>query len=87
MVVNPVSGRVRHAAAGHARRIVILVIGLTLILFGIVMLVTPGPGWLLIFGGLGILALEFVWARRLLKKLKAAGHEVRHNVFGPSKEG
>jgi len=87
MVVDLVSSRVWHATARHARRIVILVMGSTLILFGIVMLVTPGPGWLAIFGGLGILGLEFVWARRLLQKLKAAGHEVRRNVFGPSREG
>jgi Putative transmembrane protein (PGPGW) len=34
------------------------------------MLITPGPGWALIFAGLSVLALEFVWARRLLKKTK-----------------
>ena len=35
------------------------------------MLVTPGPGWLVIFAGLSVLAVEFAWARRLLKRIKA----------------
>ncbi|HLK85280.1 MAG TPA: PGPGW domain-containing protein [Candidatus Binataceae bacterium] len=55
----------------QARRFVFLLIGSTLIAFGIVMLVTPGPGWLLIFAGLSVLAVEFAWARRLLKRIKA----------------
>jgi len=38
--------------------------GLTAI--GIVLLPLPGPGWVIIFGGLGILATEYTWAARLL---------------------
>ena len=34
------------------------------------MLVTPGPGMLVIFLGLGLLAAEFVWARRLMDRIK-----------------
>ena len=37
------------------------------------MLVTPGPGILVIFLGLGLLAAEFVWARRLMDRLKHEG--------------
>jgi len=33
---------------------------------GIVLIPLPGPGWLIVFGGLAILATEYVWARRLL---------------------
>ncbi len=51
----------------QARKIVIAVIGGTLILLGIIMLVIPGPGWLTIFGGLAVLASEFAWAKWLLK--------------------
>jgi uncharacterized protein (TIGR02611 family) len=54
----------------QARRAVIFVIGTTVLLFGLVFLVTPGPGWAGIFLGIAILATEFVWARRLLKRLK-----------------
>jgi len=35
-------------------------------LIGVVALVAPGPGWLIIFTGLGILASEFAWAARVL---------------------
>ena len=37
------------------------------------MLITPGPGLLVIFLGLGLLAAEFVWARRLMDRLKREG--------------
>jgi tellurite resistance protein TerC len=53
-----------------ARRIVIGVIGGTVVLAGIVMLVTPGPALLVIPLGLTILAAEFAWARHWLKRLK-----------------
>ncbi len=65
----------------QARRLIILVVGLTLSLGGVVMLVTPGPGVVLILAGLSLLAVEFVWARRLLKKLKAKTHEVSQAIF------
>lgn len=57
----------------RARQMVAAVIGFTLVAAGVVMLVTPGPGWLTIFLGLSVLGAEFVWARRLLKRLKEGG--------------
>jgi len=56
-----------------ARQIVIAVIGGTILLGGVVMLLTPGPGLLIVWLGLAILAVEFAWARIWLKK-------VRHSV-------
>ncbi|GMU36731.1 MAG: PGPGW domain-containing protein [Phycisphaerae bacterium] len=53
-----------------ARKVVVLVIGGTVVLLGVVMIVTPGPGILGILGGLGILATEFVFARTLLNRMK-----------------
>lgn len=55
----------------HAKRLAIAVIGSTVLLFGIGLLVLPGPGILVILAGLGILAVEFAWAKRLLEKGKA----------------
>lgn len=52
------------------RRIVVAVIGSSILLLGIVMLVTPGPAFIVIPIGLAILAVEFVWARVWLKKLR-----------------
>ncbi|CAG0939773.1 hypothetical protein GPROT2_00724 [Gammaproteobacteria bacterium] len=54
-----------------ARRIVVAVIGGTVVLAGVVMLVTPGPGLVVIPLGLAILALEFAWAKLWLERLKS----------------
>jgi uncharacterized protein (TIGR02611 family) len=53
-----------------ARRLIVAVIGGTVLLLGLVMLVTPGPGIPFVAAGLGILALEFYWARRWLARLR-----------------
>ncbi len=53
-----------------ARRIAIGVVGATVVLLGIVMIVTPGPATVFIPFGLAILAIEFTWARRWLKHLR-----------------
>lgn len=53
-----------------ARRIVVAVVGFTVLLLGIVMIVTPGPAFLVIPGGLAILGLEFAWARHWLRKAR-----------------
>lgn len=53
-----------------ARRIVIAVIGGTLLLLGLVMLVAPGPGLLVIPLGLAVLGAEFAWARLWLRRLR-----------------
>ena len=52
------------------RRIVISIVGASVLLLGVVMIVTPGPAIILIPAGLAILAVEFVWARRWLRKLR-----------------
>lgn len=60
-------------ALRHARRLIILVIGLSVVAIGIAMIVLPGPAVVVIPIGLAILASEFVWARRLLDNLKERG--------------
>lgn len=50
-----------------ARRLVVAVIGSTVVLVGIVLIFLPGPALVVIPIGLGILGLEFAWARGLLK--------------------
>lgn len=47
-------------------RIVVAVVGTAIILAGLALVPLPGPGWLIVFVGLGILATEFGWARRVL---------------------
>ena len=48
----------------------IFIIGVIIVLSGIIMLFTPGPGIAAIFIGLGILASEFIWAKQLIYRLK-----------------
>jgi TIGR02611 family protein len=52
-------------------RIGIGILGLLVVVTGIILLPLPGPGWVIIFVGLGIWATEFTWARRLLRFAKA----------------
>lgn len=47
-------------------RIVVGVVGVIVLGVGILAIPYPGPGWAIVFIGLGILATEFAWARRLL---------------------
>ena len=53
-----------------ARRIVIAAVGGTVLVIGVVMIVTPGPALIFIPVGLTILGLEFAWARAWLKRLR-----------------
>ncbi len=54
----------------HTKRVVIFVIGTTVLIFGIILLFIPGPAIIVIPIGLAILATEFIWAERLLHKAK-----------------
>ena len=51
-----------------ARRIGTALVGSVVLLVGIVAIPYPGPGWLIVFAGLAVLATEFTWAQRLLEK-------------------
>lgn len=53
-----------------ARRIVVLVVGVTVMLVGVIMIVTPGPAFVVIPLGLAILSIEFAWARHWLRKVR-----------------
>ena len=82
------AGRVDNASATtsalrFARKVAVAVIGSTVLLFGIALIVLPGPAFVVIPLGLAILATEFVWARRLLRRVKqgaaSAYQSVRRN--------
>lgn len=50
----------------RSRKIGIGIVGGIVLLAGIIMIPYPGPGWLVVFAGLGILSTEFEWAQRVL---------------------
>lgn len=47
-------------------RVGVGVLGTAIVVLGLALIPLPGPGWLIVFGGLAVLATEFVWAERLL---------------------
>ena len=53
-----------------ARRVAVGVVGVTVIVVGVALLVLPGPAFVVLPIGLGILAFEFEWARRLLRRAR-----------------
>ena len=61
----------------QTKRFLKILFGFTLLVLGVVMLVTPGPGWLVIALALGVLAAEFVWARQLLNHMKEQGDRLK----------
>jgi uncharacterized protein (TIGR02611 family) len=64
-----------------AKRYLKIATGFTLLSVGVILLVTPGPGWLTILFALSVLAAEFVWARRLLDHVKKQGGRLREAVL------
>lgn len=73
--------RAVHLTYKMARRIVIGVVGSTVLLIGLVMLVTPGPALVVIPVGLAILSIEFTWARLWLNKVRKTISEQAANSF------
>jgi hypothetical protein len=67
--------------AKNGRRIAITIVGVFVLLAGLVLLVLPGPGWLLIFVGLSILGTEYVWAQRLLRVAKEQANKAKDKVL------
>jgi uncharacterized protein (TIGR02611 family) len=59
-------------------QVVIFLLGLAVVAGGVVMLPLPGPGWLIIFAGIGLWATEFPWAQRVLRWTKRQLMEWAH---------
>ena len=81
--------RVRRAV-GHGfrylwlsvRGLVIVIVGLTVLVFGIVLVPLPGPGWAIVFAGLGILATQFPILRRFMDWLRTQLSDVPPLMLG-----
>jgi uncharacterized protein (TIGR02611 family) len=70
--LNPL-GQVLRYIGRNGKRIAVTVVGFVVLLAGVVMMVTPGPGIVVILIGLAILATEWAWAERALDRAKQAG--------------
>jgi tellurite resistance protein TerC len=75
----------RNITYAWARRIVVAVIGGSILAIGIAMIVLPGPAIVVIPIGLGVLGLEFAWARHWLRKLRTTAQDVVNRVRGKPK--
>lgn len=69
------------ATLRQVRRLVVLIVGLTVALIGVIMFVTPGPGLVVLPLGLAILAIEFVWARRILAQVRERAVKIRDDYW------
>jgi tellurite resistance protein TerC len=58
------------------RRVIVSVVGATVLLIGVALLVLPGPAFIVIPVGLAILATEYAWARRWLKRAREMASNV-----------
>lgn len=61
-------------------QILILISGTVTILVGIILIPAPGPGSLVIYAGVGILATEFIWARQLFAWLRDTAQQLMMRV-------
>ena len=65
----------------RVKRLIKIVVGFTVLAAGVAMLVLPGPGWVTIAVALAILAGEYVWARKLLDRLKETGSRIGDKLY------
>lgn len=65
----------------NIKRIVITIVGVLVVLIGIVLIPLPGPGWAIVFGGIAILATEYVWAQRLLVYAKRKALSAKDKIL------
>lgn len=65
-----------------ARRLVVLLVGGTVLLVGLALTVLPGPALIVIPLGLGILSIEFAWARYWLRKVREAADGAINGLSG-----
>ncbi|MEY2527035.1 MAG: hypothetical protein QOE73_1806 [Verrucomicrobiota bacterium] len=67
------------------RKILIALIGTTVLLIGVALIVLPGPAFIVIPLGLGILATEFIWARRVIERGRALINKIRGRPIQPTR--
>lgn len=58
------------------RRVLVVVLGIPIVIVGLVLLVTPGPGIPVLLAGLAILAIEFAWPRRQMDRIRDTAKKV-----------
>jgi tellurite resistance protein TerC len=75
--IEPFLERTGLGRGSPVRKVLIAIIGTTVLVLGIVLIVLPGPAFIVIPIGLAILASEFIWARRLIERGRAVIGKIR----------
>ncbi|WP_020573645.1 TIGR02611 family protein [Actinopolymorpha alba] len=79
-----VRGRVRRNRTLDATwRVGTFIVGAAFVVAGLIMFITPGPGWVTVIVGLAILATEFAWARRTLDWAKQKAQQASAKALDP----
>ena len=58
------------------KRVIVSVVGATVLLIGVALLILPGPAFIVIPVGLAIPASEYAWARRWLRKARRMASDI-----------
>jgi uncharacterized protein (TIGR02611 family) len=66
-------------------RLLVLMVGFGIVVGGLIMLVTPGPGWAAIIIGLAVLATEFAWAESMLGRVTEIAQSAAERALDPRK--
>ena len=74
-----------HILPAPLRKLIVAVIGVTILLLGIAMVVLPGPAFIVIPVGLGVLATEFAWARRAVRRARVMIAKARGRESGKTR--
>ena len=70
----------------NAKRVAVTIAGFAVVLAGVAMLVLPGPGIIVIIGGLAILATQYVWAEHLLRVAKEKANQAKDAILRKNQE-
>ncbi|HEX9776408.1 MAG TPA: PGPGW domain-containing protein [Actinomycetota bacterium] len=74
--------RIAAWVARNAKRVLITLVGFTLILTGLALIILPGPWTIpLVIGGLALLSLEYAWAKRILAETKQRAKTAREGLW------
>ncbi|GAA0687352.1 TIGR02611 family protein [Kitasatospora atroaurantiaca] len=73
----------RHPALHLSWQVAVFLVGLAVVALGVVLLPLPGPGWVVIFLGMGIWATEFVWAQLVLRWTRRKVSEAAQRAMDP----
>lgn len=82
-LMSPLVDEMEHLAVvsyKQAKRLVVLMVGSTLLLVGIILLFLPGPGTLVVLVGLTVMSAEFAWARLWLRRVKRSMKKIKDKI-------